>query len=98
MEGDVPEETVVLRSDLRAVLDALPLFNGLDAEILTRHRAGSGVAVASRRQHAVRGRRILGFHVRRAERMPRRVRRASHGSPPLPRAASSRAIPPARWG
>jgi NTE family protein len=34
MEGDVPEETVVLRSDLRAVLDALPLFKGLAADIL----------------------------------------------------------------
>src|SRR5512136_1311824 len=34
MEGDVPEETVVLRSDLHAVLDALPLFAGLDTEIL----------------------------------------------------------------
>ncbi len=35
MEGDVPEETVVLRSDLRAVLNGLPLFNGLASEILT---------------------------------------------------------------
>jgi NTE family protein len=34
MEGDVPEETVVLRSDLRAVLNGLPLFKGLDDEIL----------------------------------------------------------------
>ncbi len=34
MEDDVPEETVTLRSDLRTVLDALPLFHGLDAEIL----------------------------------------------------------------
>jgi NTE family protein len=34
MEGDVPEETVTLRSDLRTVLDALPLFKGLDREIL----------------------------------------------------------------
>ena len=34
MEGDVPEETVVLRSDLRAVLDALPLFKGLETSIL----------------------------------------------------------------
>src|SRR5262245_52166019 len=34
MEGDVPEETVVLRSDLRLVLHALPLFNGLDESIL----------------------------------------------------------------
>jgi NTE family protein len=35
MEGDVPEETVILRSDLRAVLNGLPLFNGLAPEILT---------------------------------------------------------------
>ena len=34
MEGDVPEETVTLRSDLRTVLDALPLFHGLAPEIL----------------------------------------------------------------
>jgi NTE family protein len=34
MEGDVPEETIVLRSDLRAVLDELSLFKGLDADIL----------------------------------------------------------------
>ncbi|HVO45198.1 MAG TPA: patatin-like phospholipase family protein [Steroidobacteraceae bacterium] len=34
MEGDVPEETVVLRSDLSVVLAALPLFNGLDNSIL----------------------------------------------------------------
>jgi NTE family protein len=34
MEGDVPEETVLMRSDLRIVLGALPLFNGLDEEIL----------------------------------------------------------------
>lgn len=35
MEDDVPEQTVTLRSDLRAVLAALPLFKGLDADILT---------------------------------------------------------------
>ena len=34
MEGDVPEETVTLRSDLGAVLDALPLFHGLESETL----------------------------------------------------------------
>src|SRR5689334_23495309 len=34
MEGDIPEETVVLRSNLRAVIEALPLFNGLDGQIL----------------------------------------------------------------
>jgi NTE family protein len=34
MEGDVPEETVTLRSDLRAVLGALPLFQGLETETL----------------------------------------------------------------
>jgi NTE family protein len=35
VEGDVPEETVILRSDLRVVLNALPLFNGLPPEILS---------------------------------------------------------------
>jgi len=34
MEGDVPEETVAMRSDLRLVLGALPLFHGLDEQIL----------------------------------------------------------------
>lgn len=34
MEGDVPEETVTLRSDLRAVLDSLPLFHGLEGDTL----------------------------------------------------------------
>ncbi len=34
MEGDVPEETVTLRADLRTVLAGLPLFSGLDEEIL----------------------------------------------------------------
>jgi len=34
VEGDVPEPTVTLRSDLRAVLAALPLFKGLDDEVL----------------------------------------------------------------
>ena len=35
MEDDVPEQTVTLRSDLRAVLDALPLFHGLSDETLS---------------------------------------------------------------
>lgn len=34
MEGDVPEETVALRSDLRIVLGGLPLFHGLEENIL----------------------------------------------------------------
>jgi NTE family protein len=34
MEGDVPEETVMLRSDLGVVLSGLPLFAGLDAVIV----------------------------------------------------------------
>jgi NTE family protein len=34
MEGDVPEETVMLRADLGVVLNGLPLFNGLDPSIL----------------------------------------------------------------
>lgn len=36
MEGDVLEETVLLRSDLGLVLSALPLFAGLEPEILAR--------------------------------------------------------------
>lgn len=35
MEGDLPEQTVTLRSDLRTVLAALPLFQGLSADILS---------------------------------------------------------------
>jgi NTE family protein len=35
VEGDVPEQTVTLRSDLRTVLGALPLFNGLPADVLS---------------------------------------------------------------
>jgi NTE family protein len=35
MEGDVPEETVMLRSDLGAVLSVLPLFSGLDGELIS---------------------------------------------------------------
>src|SRR5687767_9400707 len=34
MEGDVPEETVTLRSDLSIVLASLPLFTGLPPDIL----------------------------------------------------------------
>lgn len=34
MEGDIPEETVLLRADLGVVLSGLPLFNGLDSDIL----------------------------------------------------------------
>jgi NTE family protein len=35
VEGDIPEQTVTLRSDLRSVLAALPLFHGLRDDILT---------------------------------------------------------------
>jgi NTE family protein len=34
MENDAAEETVALRSDLRVVLSALPMFHGLDEDIL----------------------------------------------------------------
>jgi NTE family protein len=34
MEGDVPEETVMLRSDLGVVLSGLPLFAGLESVII----------------------------------------------------------------
>lgn len=35
MEGDVPEETVAMRADLRTVLEGLPLFGGLDPDTLS---------------------------------------------------------------
>ena len=35
MEGDVPEETVMLRSDLGVVLSGLPLFTALAGAILS---------------------------------------------------------------
>jgi NTE family protein len=35
MEGDIPEETVMLRSDLGVVLSGLPLFAGLDGALIT---------------------------------------------------------------
>jgi len=34
MEGDIPEETAMRRSDLGAVLSELPLFQGLDYAFL----------------------------------------------------------------
>src|SRR5689334_18547128 len=34
MEGDIPEETVLRRSDLSVVLSALPLFAGLELVVL----------------------------------------------------------------
>src|SRR6185437_1643267 len=34
MEGDIPEETVLMRADLGAVLSGLPLFKGLDAGVV----------------------------------------------------------------
>src|SRR5579863_1354390 len=34
MEGDIPEQTVLLRADLAMVLGGLPLFSGLDRSIL----------------------------------------------------------------
>ncbi len=34
MEGDIPEETVMMRADLGAVLNGLPLFNGLEPGVL----------------------------------------------------------------
>src|SRR5512140_463300 len=34
MEGDIPEEPVMRRSDLGLVLSALPLFAGLDSHII----------------------------------------------------------------
>ena len=34
MEGDIPEETAVRRSDLGAVFGELPLFKGLDYSFL----------------------------------------------------------------
>ena len=34
MEGDIPEETVLMRADLGAVLSGLPLFMGLDVGVV----------------------------------------------------------------
>ena len=34
MEGDIPEETVLMRADLGAVLSGLPLFKGLDPGVV----------------------------------------------------------------
>ncbi|MBS0421452.1 MAG: patatin-like phospholipase family protein [Proteobacteria bacterium] len=34
MEGDIPEETLILRSDLGVVLSGLPLFAGLEPQII----------------------------------------------------------------
>ena len=34
MEGDVPEETVLMRADLGAVLSGLPLFKGLEPGVV----------------------------------------------------------------
>ena len=36
MEGDIPEETAIRRSDLSVVLNDLPLFRGLDYEFVAR--------------------------------------------------------------
>ncbi len=41
MEGDIPEETVLLRADLGVVLSGLPLFNGLDSDILVEIAAAA---------------------------------------------------------
>src|SRR5579872_2832217 len=41
MEGDLLEETVMLRSDLGAVLGALPLFNGLDWGLIAQIAASA---------------------------------------------------------
>jgi NTE family protein len=35
MEGDLPEQTVLMRADLGAVLSSLPLFSGLDGTIIS---------------------------------------------------------------
>ena len=34
MEGDIPEETVLMRADLGAVLGTLPLFEGLEPGVV----------------------------------------------------------------
>ena len=95
MEDDVPEETVALRSDLRIVLGGLPLFQGLDDDILRDIAAEvewlslPGGAMLFATGEAFR------CHVRRAQRLPRRVRRAPIASSFW--AARSRATPWARW-
>ena len=46
--GRPSEETVLMRSDLGAVLGELPLFNGLDAGLLRQIARGGRMAVAAR--------------------------------------------------
>ena len=41
MEGDLPEETVLLRADLGVVLNGLPLFQGLDPGVLRQIAAAA---------------------------------------------------------
>ncbi len=41
MEGDIPEETVMLRADLGVVLSSLPLFNGLEPAVLRQIAAAA---------------------------------------------------------
>ena len=41
MEGDIPEETVMLRADLGVVLSSLPLFNGLEPTVLRQIAAAA---------------------------------------------------------
>ena len=41
MEGDIPEETVMLRADLGVVLSSLPLFNGLEPGVLRQIAAAA---------------------------------------------------------
>ena len=41
MEGDIPEETVMLRADLGVVLNSLPLFNGLEPAVLRQIAAAA---------------------------------------------------------
>src|SRR5437868_4475923 len=41
MEGDLPEETVLARADLGVVLNALPLFEGLDPAVLRQIAAAA---------------------------------------------------------
>ncbi|MCS6948398.1 MAG: cyclic nucleotide-binding domain-containing protein, partial [Steroidobacteraceae bacterium] len=40
MEGDVPEDTLAVRGDIRLVLAGLPIFQGLDPEAIDALAAG----------------------------------------------------------
>ena len=53
MEGDIPEETAIRRSDLSVVFNELPLFKGLDYAFLSEIAQASAMAFFAGRRHVV---------------------------------------------